>query len=66
MDRDGHMDSQTHGQPNTWTAKHMDKDGQPNTWTEMDRQIMHLQFPVVEFPPRRVVLPKVATTTDAC
>ena len=25
--------------------------GQPNTWTEMDRKIMHLQFPVVEFPP---------------
>jgi len=50
-----------------WTGREsIDRYGQPNTWTEMDRQIMHLQFPVVEFPPWRVVLPEVVTATDAC
>ena len=53
MDRDGHMDNQTHGQ--RWMVKNIDKDGQIDnaSW-------------IPKFPPRGVVLPEVTTAMDAC
>ena len=53
------MDRKNHGEMDSQPDRQMD--GQ-----QMDRRMMHLQLPVVEFPPRGVVVPEVTTATDAC